>query len=111
MQARLTRWLTWLVALLAGVYAPLVLVYWLLRWFAGDRWWWLAFLNNFAAWYFLPLVVLLPLALLARSRRGLLLLLPVTVLAVVVLVPYYVPSARAEAADPALRVVTFNVWG
>ncbi|MBE0689095.1 MAG: endonuclease/exonuclease/phosphatase family protein [Anaerolineae bacterium] len=111
MLARLKRWLTWFVSLLAGVYAPLVLVYWLLRWLAGDRWWWLAFLNNFAVWYFLPLVVLLPLALLARSRRGLLLLLPVTVFAVVLIVPYYVPSARAAADGPALRVVTFNIWG
>lgn len=111
MQSRLKRWPDWLASLLAGVYAPLVLVYWLLRWFAGDRWWWLAFLNNFAVWYFLPLIVLLPLALLARSRRGLLLLLPIVALAAITLVPYYIPTAQAEAAGPSLRVVTFNVWG
>ncbi|MCA9908903.1 MAG: endonuclease/exonuclease/phosphatase family protein, partial [Anaerolineae bacterium] len=96
---------------LVNVYVLLVLGYWLLRWLAGDRWWWLAFMNNFAIWYFLPLLVFLPLVLLLRSRRGLLLLLPVLVIAVIWITPYYWPTARAAAPNPSLRVVTFNIWG
>jgi len=111
MQSSLGKGLVRVILALVNIYVLLVLVYWLLRWFAGDRWWWLAFLNNFAIWYFLPLAVFVPLVLLARSRRGLLILLPVAALAAITLAPYYVVGARAQAAGPSLRVVTFNVWG
>ncbi len=111
MQSRLSRRFVAFILALVNVYVLLVLGYWLLRWLAGDRWWWLAFMNNFAIWYFLPLFVFLPLVLLLRSRRGLLLLLPVLLIAGIWITPYYLPTARAAAPGPALSVVTFNIWG
>lgn len=111
MRSSLGKGLARFILALVNIYVLLVLAYWLLRWFAGDRWWWLAFLNNFAIWYFLPLAIFVPLALLTRSRRGLLILLPVAALAAITIAPYYVVGARAQAAGPGLHVVTFNVWG
>ncbi|MDX2140907.1 MAG: endonuclease/exonuclease/phosphatase family protein, partial [Chloroflexota bacterium] len=62
-------------------------------------------------WYFLPVLVLLPLALLVRAKRGVLLLLPLLVIGLLRYAPYFVPRAQAQPDAPALRVVTFNTWG
>src|SRR5512145_267341 len=42
----------------------------LLHGLAGDRWWWLFFLNTFALYLFLPLPLLVLLALLVRRRAA-----------------------------------------
>jgi endonuclease/exonuclease/phosphatase (EEP) superfamily protein YafD len=72
----------------------------------------MAFLGNFTPFYFAPLLVLLPLMLLARAKRGALLMLPLALLGLLWFGRLYLPKAAAEAGDaPTLRVITFNVWG
>ncbi|MEM6281833.1 MAG: endonuclease/exonuclease/phosphatase family protein [Chloroflexota bacterium] len=78
----------------------------------GDGYWLLSFANNFAPYYFLPLVVALPAALVMRRRvisstLGVLLLLAVGWYG-----PRFVPQAAAPAANSTtLTVVTFNMFG
>jgi endonuclease/exonuclease/phosphatase (EEP) superfamily protein YafD len=100
-------------ALGTGAYALALAAYVVLRLAAGDRWWWLAFLNNFAPWYFAPLLALLPLALLLRDRASaarLTLLLAVGALWFGPLwIPDSVGSAAAAPDDAPLEVITFNI--
>jgi vancomycin resistance protein VanJ len=101
-----------LISLGAGAYAFALLAFLVLRLIFGDSLWWLAFFGNFTPFYFVALIGLLPLALLARAKCGTLLLLPFALIGLVWFGRLYLPKASAEAADDAtLRVVTFNVWG
>ncbi|MDX2141367.1 MAG: hypothetical protein SF123_24995, partial [Chloroflexota bacterium] len=67
-------------SLICGMYALALLLYLATRFLPFARPWWLAFVDNFMTWYFLPVLVLLPLALLVRAKRGVLLLLPLLVI-------------------------------
>jgi endonuclease/exonuclease/phosphatase (EEP) superfamily protein YafD len=69
---------------------------------------WLVLLNIFAPYLLLPLLALLPLALLWRSRALLALVLVYGVVGGVLLVPQMMPALPRPDAAPALRVVTFN---
>ena len=102
-----------LISFVTGAYALGLLLFVVLRLLVGDSWWWLAFLGNFTPFYFAALLVLLPLALLARARRGLLLMLPLALLGVLWFGRLYLPKAQADAPTdtPTLRVITLNVWG
>lgn len=101
-----------LISLIAGVYTLGLLIFLLLRLVFGDSLWWLAFFGNFTPFYFAALIVLLPLALLARAKRGVLLMLPFALVGAVWFGRLYLPKASAVADDvPTLRVVSFNVWG
>jgi endonuclease/exonuclease/phosphatase family metal-dependent hydrolase len=80
--------------------------------------WWVALTNNFTPFYFFPLLITIPLALLARLNRRLI-LLPLLILSVIGLawiVPRYIPDnwlapPPAHAAGTYLEVVTFNMRG
>jgi endonuclease/exonuclease/phosphatase (EEP) superfamily protein YafD len=98
------------LSLLSGVYALALVIYLALRLLAGDGWWWLAFLHNFTIWYFVPLLPLLPLALLAGAHRAALRLLPLLVIGLVWYAPYWLtPALHPPGGIPALTVATFNV--
>lgn len=85
------------------------LVIWLsLRSLFFDRFWWLALLNTFAPYLFLPIVVLLPLAFWTRNRR-LLVALSLGCLLFVVLFPPRLNFATTARRETMLRVMTFNV--
>ena len=101
------------ISLLLGAYALGLLVFAALRLIFGDTLWWLAFLGNFTPFYFIPLLVLLPLALILRARRSVLLMLPVLVIGLLIFGREYLPKAQAAAGDDAksLRLISFNVWG
>jgi endonuclease/exonuclease/phosphatase (EEP) superfamily protein YafD len=100
-----------LINLPSGAYALGLTLFLVLRLLFGDSLWWLAFFGNFTPFYFAPLIVLLPLALVVRSRRAALLLLPFALIGVLWFGPLYLPRAAAEPTGaPTLRVVTFNVW-
>jgi endonuclease/exonuclease/phosphatase (EEP) superfamily protein YafD len=100
-----------LFVIVCSVYTLALVVYLLLRLAFGDSFWWLSLLNTFAHLLFLPLVGLLPLALVLRARGAALRLLPLLVLAGLWFVPAYLPKPVAAASGPTLRVLTFNVWG
>jgi vancomycin resistance protein VanJ len=92
------------------VYAVGLVAYLILRVAFGDRWWWLAMLNNFAPLYFVPLVILLLLAALLRAQQ-IVMLLPLALVGLVWFGPYFVPKRPAPASSATLRVLTYNVWG
>ncbi len=105
-RCRLKRLLT----VLLGMYALGLLVYMLVRTVLGDAPWLLGFLNNFTPYYFVPLPLTIPLALMLRAPR----LFGWQVVALAVgllwLTPRFTMSAAAPTAET-LTVVAFNVWG
>lgn len=105
-----SAWLR-LVNGLSLLYALGLVSYLLLRVLVGDGWWWLAFLHNFTIYYFAPLVVLLPLAVVLRQRVTILRLLPLLLIALITYGPYWLPRAQSALATdaPAFKVITFNV--
>jgi vancomycin resistance protein VanJ len=96
-------------AVAAGVYALALLAYLLLRLAAGDRWWWLAFLHNFAPYYFAPLLILLPGALLLGDRASAARLAPLLAVGALWFGPLWLPDGAAPDDAPALEVVSFNI--
>ncbi len=106
----ITRTLTFGVIL---IYVTGLFVFLALRLNIGDGTWWMGFLNNFAHWAFLPAFFLLLAAFILRAWRGVLLVLPAIILALVWYAPYFAPRARAAlpVTAPQLRIATFNTWG
>jgi endonuclease/exonuclease/phosphatase (EEP) superfamily protein YafD len=95
------------------IYVVGVFVFLALRLLMGDSTWWMGFLNTFARWVFAPAFLLLPLALLLRAKRGLLVLVPALVVGIIWYAPDFMPRARetVPADAPQIRVVTANIWG
>lgn len=100
-----------LVSFISGGYSLALLAYVATRLLPSERRWWLALMDSFATWYFLPLLVLFPLALVTRAKRGALLMMPALAIALGWIAPYYAPKARAQTDAPTLRVITQNTWG
>ncbi len=104
--------LRWLISLLTGAYALGLLIFVVLRLIFGDSLWWLAFFGNLTPVYFAALIVLLPLALLFRAKRGVLLMLPLVLIGAVWYGQLYLPKAAVVASSAeTIKVVSFNVWG
>lgn len=95
----------------ASIYITFMVTYLVLRWLAGDSFWRISLFNSFALWTFLPLPVLVLLALKIHARKILWGLLPVLVIALVWFIPYFVPKTHAAPSGTSLRVLTLNVWG
>ena len=100
-----------LFTLVVALYAAALLCYLLMRALFGDRFWWLSLVNTFAYLLFLPVLVLLPLAILLGMRRNALRLVPLAFIGGLWFAPYYLPKTPATADGQLLRLLTFNVWG
>ncbi|MBD1843630.1 endonuclease/exonuclease/phosphatase family protein [Cyanobacteria bacterium FACHB-63] len=77
-----------------------------------DGFWWLALLNTFAPYLFLPLIILLPLALWYRRRTLFFGMILGCLLFVVLLQPrlhFFSKVAPTTSADSLLKVMTFNI--
>lgn len=98
------------VTFLAGLYLLSMLLYLLGRFTIQDSFWLFSLVNSFAHLLFLPLPLLLILALLARSRRAFFSLLPIIILGLVWFGPRFLPKNIAPAQTLVLRVMTSNVW-
>ncbi len=101
-----------MVPALAWLYTASLLAWFGLRLGWGDRIWWSALASSFTPYFFLPLLLLLPLALVIRrwSLRSAV-LIPVA-LFVVLYGRLFVPNlALGQEEGPALTVMTFNIWG
>jgi endonuclease/exonuclease/phosphatase (EEP) superfamily protein YafD len=94
----------------ASAYIVLLVGYLVLRITIGDGVWWLAFLNAFAHFLFMPLIVIFPLAILL-DKRSAFRLMPLVLVAGLWFVPYFSAKAIEETVDPTLRIMTFNIWG
>jgi vancomycin resistance protein VanJ len=78
----------------------------------GDRWWWLFVLNSFAPYYFVPLVVLVPLALWRRQRAWGVALGGAALLGAYLYGGLFLPRpAPVAAAGSGLTVMTYNMLG
>src|SRR5690606_5747106 len=95
----------------ASLYLLIVVIYLVLRIIFGDRFWWLSLLNSFAHLLFLPLLLLVPLALLIRTRQTILRMLPVMLIGGLWFGPYYLPKNLPVSNGNIIRVLTLNVWG
>jgi vancomycin resistance protein VanJ len=94
--------LAWLYAF-ASLYLAIV---WSFR---PDAFWWVSLSNLFAPLWFLPLLALLPLALLSRSRGTIVAATIPALLFLALFGALFVPRLpRAGEDEPGLRVVTFN---
>jgi vancomycin resistance protein VanJ len=95
---------------LCWTYAITLIGYWLLRWTASDVFWVLAFVHNFTPFLFVPLLILIPVALIARWHPLTGLLVALGLWATVWIAPRFI-STQTPTIAPTLKVVTFNVWG
>ncbi|MAS37771.1 MAG: hypothetical protein CL610_27490 [Anaerolineaceae bacterium] len=93
------------------VYVVLLAAYWLLRGLFGDSFWWLSLMNTFAYVWFLPLLLLGPLALILRHKLAAWRLAPVIMLGGLWFAPYYLNAPVALPEGDTLHVVSANVWG
>jgi vancomycin resistance protein VanJ len=91
-------------------YLLLMLAYAICRYGIQDRLWFISLLNTFAIFVFIPLPILLLLALLMRSRRAALYLLPVLLWLAIWFGPRFLPKNTAGPANTSpFRVMTNNV--
>lgn len=93
------------------MYLFVLVVYLLLRVIFGDRFWWLSLLNTFAHLLFLPLLLVVPLAILIRARQTILRMLPVMLIGGLWFGPYFLPKNLPAPSGTVIRVLTLNVWG
>jgi len=107
---RALRWLRRILVFGINTYSVGLVNYLVLRLFLGDRHWWLALLHNFTLFYFVPLLVLLPLAFMLRARRTLLVALVLAVIGLGRVGPRFIPKAQVAPDGLGLRVLTFNMW-
>lgn len=94
---------------LMWLYLICLVVYLLLHFLAAGRWWWLALLDNFIPWYFIPLLLVIPLGRFVNSpaiaTAGFLLLL--------VGAGWFGTRWLPKSTQPgsaSLRVITFNLY-
>lgn len=97
-------------SLVSVIYVLVLALYLILRLVVGDRWWWLAFLNNFAPYYFLTLLIFFPMAVILRNRTNIVRLLPFVLIGLLWYGSYWLPKNTAVASgSESLKIVTFNV--
>lgn len=101
-----------LVSFVSGGYALLLGIYLVVRLLLGDSLWWTSLFNNFVPVYFVPLLVLLPIALLARARRGIILSGLMLLVGGLMYAPLYIhnPARTVAQADETLEVISFNMY-
>jgi vancomycin resistance protein VanJ len=99
-----------LVTTLALLYAAPVVAWLFFRAWRGETWPMIGLMNAGGLWWFAPLLVLLPIALLVRARQATFTTLLLLVAAVVLFGEEFVPHFPREVADdvPRLRVLSFN---
>lgn len=98
-----------LITAISAIYVVGLVGFLIARVLFGDRWW-LAMLANVTPFYFAPLLVLFPLALLARAKWGLLLLLPLAAAGTITYGRYFLPPEPLDASGAVtMRVITLNV--
>ncbi|MBE9013715.1 endonuclease/exonuclease/phosphatase family protein [Pseudanabaenaceae cyanobacterium LEGE 13415] len=97
-----------LIGVLGWSYLGSLLLWFGLRSLFFDRFWWLALLNTFAPYLFLPLFVLLPLAVWSREKRLSIALSLSCVLFIALFPPRLNFPATARRTE-VLKVMTFNL--
>ena len=102
---RTTRWLLVAATLIYAIGLLALAALWAV---VEQRIWWLDLANTFALLLFAPLLILLPAALLIRSRWMMASLAAVLALFVTLFGARFMPPAAAPASGSPLRIMTFN---
>lgn len=103
-----------IVSISLWCFAVLLLFYLGLRIVFGDGFWWLAWLNNFTPYYFIPFFLFLPLTLGLRFRRLSILYLLLACVGFVWVLPRFtnlLSTSQQVTSHRTLKVVTFNILG
>jgi vancomycin resistance protein VanJ len=101
-----------ILRLFVAFYAVGMCVWYVLRELHGDSWDWLALVNTFALYLFVPLLFLVVIVLAARHFDLLPLLgAPLALFILLFGAQWIPPLTRADPTLPTLRVMTFNVNG
>ncbi len=105
-------WLTARLITLSRVYFTGLFAWAILRFLFGDRWWWLFLVNSFAVYLFLPLPLILLLAILVHRRETWIGLGLASALFAYLFGVLFLPKIpRASASDSTLTVMTYNMLG
>ena len=91
------------------IYALFLAVYLQLRLIFGDSLWWMALLNLFAPYYFIPLLITLPLSLLLRQWYIAAVKVVLLLIVVIWVGPLFMPRAAVSAQASPLTLVTVNI--
>lgn len=94
--------------LIVSVYATAMITYLLIRLLVGDGYWRVSFINTFAHWLLFPVLVMLPLACILRTRQVVYGLMPIFITAVIWIVPYFLPKFISPPTGTVIRVLTLN---
>jgi endonuclease/exonuclease/phosphatase (EEP) superfamily protein YafD len=94
-------------------YTSLIVLWFILHGWLGDAVWWMALLNVFTPYLFLPLVLLLPVALFCRWRPLRVSVLPPVIVFLLLYGVLFLPALMPSSADDGtvLTAMSFNVWG
>jgi endonuclease/exonuclease/phosphatase (EEP) superfamily protein YafD len=98
------------VTVLAVLYSAPVAAWLFFRLLKGEAWPLVGALNSVGVWWFAPLLVLLPVALLVRARQASIMAVLILVAALPLVGPDFTPglSPGVPADAPRLRVLTYN---
>lgn len=99
------------IILVVTIYSAFMLLYCVVRWIIPIEYRFLALLHTFAPYLFLPLLITIPLALLVRRPRLAAIQAVPLLIALLWLVPMFLPKNTVEAQQPSLRLVMFNIMG
>ena len=95
---------------LSWTYAAIIVFWFLLHSCFGDTIWWLALLNVFVPFLFLPLVLSIPLCVVYRYPAFWRSVLLPFVIFVFLYGELFLPNVPVRDGDP-ITVMTFNIWG
>src|SRR5262249_2022059 len=94
---------------LSIIHLASMIVYLPLSFLLGDRFWLLAFINNYRLYLFLPLVLIIPFGLVMRRIWIIVPSVILAIIGIILVAPYFIPKSLAPAVGPTLRVVTLDV--
>ena len=78
----------------------------------GDHVWWLALLNAFVPFFFVPLLALLFIPVVYRRRSFLFAFLPPLLIFLVLYGYFFLPSRSVvRSTEPSITIMSFNIWG
>jgi vancomycin resistance protein VanJ len=95
---------------LLGIYIIGIVALALLRVLTGDAFWWATLLYNFVPYYFLPVLVLLPLALAARWRPVIGWMLVLGIIGLIWCGSMFIPRTQPPAVGRPFSLVSFNIF-
>jgi vancomycin resistance protein VanJ len=99
-----------ILVVLPGIYAAIIVLWFLLHGCFGDTIWWLALLNAFAPFFFLPLILLVPACVVYRHPAFWRSVALPLVIFVFLYGELFLPNTPVRDAD-SITVMTFNIWG